>query len=120
MCDLWVNSFDVETKKINRKITQLNKIIAEMGHSEEREAEMDALQLNLLYTTHFPRDIKYVSLYPKDDSETSSEMRTKILELIKKAKKSGEIEKEGFALRFNAPAAEPGIAVEETQDDFFM
>ncbi|KAJ3218153.1 18S rRNA maturation protein [Dinochytrium kinnereticum] len=97
----------VERTKIQRKIKKLQKQAAEGDGDEEEELEQKVL---LAYVDHFPRDMKYISLFPKSDggddetkqdteSKETDALRLKIKKRIRLAVESGEVERDGFALR---------------------
>ncbi|KAJ3107829.1 18S rRNA maturation protein [Phlyctochytrium planicorne] len=98
----------VEKTKVLRKIKRAEK--------EDDAEELEKQKIDLAYIEHFPKDMKYLSLFPKenqsDKQEDSKEpskrtagalesdlLKQKIRERIHAAMESGEIEKPGFALR---------------------
>ncbi|KAI8834987.1 hypothetical protein BJ741DRAFT_608824 [Chytriomyces cf. hyalinus JEL632] len=121
----------VERKKVLRKITKLEKSLApptddsddaplDKDEKELLESELAEQRVNLAYIEFFPRDMKYVSLFPttatpadaetsksnskkrkaaSSDSLSADDLRASILKRVGDAVKSGEARKSGFGLR---------------------
>mmetsp|Transcript_8552 Transcript_8552/g.35653 ORF Transcript_8552/g.35653 Transcript_8552/m.35653 type:complete len:246 (-) Transcript_8552:27-764(-) len=80
----------VERQKLTRKMGQCQKKImkrkvklAAKGKETDKklerlEAAMEELQSDLLYIKHFPKNKKYVALFPEQDSEKAAEQRAKL------------------------------------------
>jgi len=87
-----------ERRKLMRKINGIKKKLENLknnvGNNENEEEEQMKIQHlesqvekdleNLLYVTHYPRDVKYISLFPREPmtDEKSIENRKKLKELI--------------------------------------
>ncbi|KAJ1900030.1 18S rRNA maturation protein [Kickxella alabastrina] len=91
----------IERKKVLRKLEQLDKkIIAADRHSEEFESlrtEKRELLMELNYTTYYPDEVKYISLFPADPKSTSEdtkERQAKIKEAIRAAMGRGDLPKD--------------------------
>ncbi|KAJ2890170.1 18S rRNA maturation protein, partial [Coemansia aciculifera] len=82
----------IERKKVVRKLEKLEK--ADAGESADAVEE---LLVSLNYTTYYPDQIKYISLFPTDPARTSDETRAKqqqIRESIKLAMEAGNLPKD--------------------------
>ena len=75
-----------ERKKALRKLQSLMK-------SNAPVEEIERATLNLNYVVHFPKDTKYISLYPGNESKSPvvSDKKEKIMEIIKNAIISGSL-----------------------------
>ncbi|KAH6562207.1 hypothetical protein BASA50_011169 [Batrachochytrium salamandrivorans] len=99
----------VETKKIHRKIAQAKKQISTPSNSEiegtDALAALQMYELYLLYVTHFPCDVKYISLFPAEplskDSKTAL-LQEKILQIVKQAHVDGLFERPGYVIRMKS------------------
>ncbi|KAJ3084360.1 18S rRNA maturation protein [Rhizoclosmatium hyalinum] len=114
----------LERKKVLKKITKIEKQIAELSTSEaatkdELSAELAQQRINLAYIEFYPKDMKYISLFPTNADEatpaapitnkkkrkepeaalTSDELRNLIQESVKNAVESGEAKKSNFTMR---------------------
>ncbi|KAJ1662766.1 18S rRNA maturation protein [Coemansia sp. RSA 1813] len=65
-----------ERKKVLRKLAQAEKK-QQQGESSDEEKNIQELLVNLNYTTYYPDEIKYISLYPADLSKTPPEVLEK-------------------------------------------
>ncbi|KAJ2557312.1 18S rRNA maturation protein [Coemansia sp. RSA 1933] len=65
-----------ERKKVLRKLAQAEKKQKSEESSETDELIQDLL-VNLNYTTYYPDEVKYISLYPADPSKTPPEVLEK-------------------------------------------
>lgn len=56
--------------------------------------------MNLLYVRHYPKDMKYLALFPNSDEKLESNMTIQelIRQSIERAKESGRINKKDFCL----------------------
>lgn len=126
----------LELKKINRRLAKA------VGEDKEK------LDLELLYTTYYPTDMKYLSLYPttgisnqvtnpttgssnpqttsttpeiqgEEDGRLYSEQQIAIMDKIKEMNQKGLLN-EGFTWRFNVKEAEVEKVVARETDDFFL
>ncbi|KAJ2739577.1 18S rRNA maturation protein [Coemansia sp. BCRC 34301] len=93
----------VERKKVIRKLEKLEK-----GNQQEQPDDgegakggsgdsLEELLISLNYTTYYPDQIKYISLFPADPTRTSDETRTRqrqIRESIKLAMANGSLPKD--------------------------
>ncbi|KAJ2725887.1 18S rRNA maturation protein [Coemansia sp. Benny D115] len=83
----------VERKKVLRNLQRVSKAIAE----KETEALLDEkreLLINLNYTTYYPDEVKYISIYPAENSqsnEVTEERRKTIRGAIWKAMQDGKL-----------------------------
>ncbi|KAJ2812081.1 18S rRNA maturation protein [Coemansia furcata] len=92
----------IERKKVIRKLEKLEKAGRQQSPSDDEEPPAKAEALNELlislnYTTYYPDQIKYISLFPSDPTRTSDETRAKqqqIRESIKLAMESGSLPKD--------------------------
>ncbi|KAJ2402872.1 18S rRNA maturation protein [Coemansia sp. RSA 2559] len=85
-----------ERKKVLRKLVQAEKKQQEKETSEARQ-EVQELLVNLNYTTYYPDEIKYISLYPADPSKTPPnvlEKQSKIREAIRVAMDNDSLPKD--------------------------
>ncbi|KAJ3065324.1 hypothetical protein HDU98_011313 [Podochytrium sp. JEL0797] len=118
----------LERKKVLKNITRLEKSVAELtaeGQDASSTSEDLAQQrIRLAYIEFYPKDMKYISLFPTtsttdesqtaatappakkkrkaaaaDDSLSSDNLRDLILSGVEKAIASGEAKKDNFALR---------------------
>lgn len=62
---------DIESKKADRKINVYKKQHPDWENNPDEKAALGELELDLAYVRHFPKTMKYISLYPnnKDDNE---------------------------------------------------
>ena len=87
-----------ERQKASRKVKQARKLV-ETADSDAKKADAEALvtkyMADLAYTTHFPNDIKYISLYPNgavDETTESSKQREKFRAEFAEKIKNGELD----------------------------
>ncbi|KAJ2357706.1 18S rRNA maturation protein [Coemansia sp. RSA 2618] len=78
-----------ERKKVIRKLSQLEKSMSteradDGGLADETDAKLTDLLVCLNYTTYYPNEYKYISLYPADPSKTTQETKER-QEFIKKS-----------------------------------
>ncbi|KAJ3045546.1 18S rRNA maturation protein [Rhizophlyctis rosea] len=133
----------VEEKKVNRKITTITKKLETAKGEDKKALEKDLKErhLDLAYIRHFPRDMKYISLFAdtegdaKEDGKTEK-TRAAVRAFIGKAEESGRIEQGGFVIRKadvfggkkegrkgeegEEEGGAGGDGKEEGGDDFFM
>ncbi|KAH6582590.1 hypothetical protein BASA60_001835 [Batrachochytrium salamandrivorans] len=68
-------------------------------------AALQMYELYLLYVTHFPCDVKYISLFPAEplskDSKTAL-LQEKILQIVKQAHVDGLFERPGYVIRMKS------------------
>ncbi|KAI8365739.1 hypothetical protein BD560DRAFT_401542 [Blakeslea trispora] len=84
-----------ERKKVMRKLKQAKKALQENSDetkTAELQSKVDDAEIKLLYTSHFPKSLHYVSLFPSSNEQdpTSSARREKMLNEIKKALLEGD------------------------------
>ncbi|KAJ2459506.1 18S rRNA maturation protein [Coemansia sp. RSA 2424] len=93
----------IERKKVIRKLEKLEKADRQQPLSSDNETEkteedaLGELLVSLNYTTYYPDQIKYISLFPADPTRTSDETRAKqrqIRESIKLAMEAGNLPKD--------------------------
>lgn len=92
----------IERKKVIRKLEKLEKAGRQQSCSDDeaKSAKTEALSellVSLNYTTYYPDQIKYISLFPADPTRTSDETRAKqqqIRESIRLAMESGSLPKD--------------------------
>ncbi|KAJ2847414.1 18S rRNA maturation protein [Coemansia brasiliensis] len=137
-----------ERKKIIRKLSQLEKKMETAENKQELESKQHELLVNLNYTTYYPNEFKYISLYPADPSKTTEETKERqkvIREKIAQAMDVGDLPKDprlvnaedrkairknnklllrtvSLAHNANAEYAEPGSddgSDQEEEDEFF-
>ncbi|KAJ2414941.1 18S rRNA maturation protein [Coemansia sp. IMI 209128] len=92
----------IERKKVIRKLEKLEKDARQPlpSEAEAKSARAEALKellISLNYTTYYPDQIKYISLFPADPARTSDETRAKqqqIRESIRLAMESGSLPKD--------------------------
>jgi hypothetical protein len=110
----------VETKKSQRRLKHAQK--------EGDEEEIRKYELNVLYTKFYPRDCKYVALYPAAQLEPESKTlkrRNEILARIKELNEEGKLV-EGYSWTLKSSEedsdteSEPEEANDDEQDDFFL
>ncbi|KAJ3029537.1 UNVERIFIED_CONTAM: 18S rRNA maturation protein [Siphonaria sp. JEL0065] len=123
----------LERKKVLKKITKLEKSISHLEEDEDAArqqltTDLNQQRINLAYIEFYPKDMKYISLFPTTTStaeqtatataqESSSknkkkrktveesaalnsdELRNLIQDAVKKAVESGEAKKANFAIR---------------------
>ncbi|KAJ2771791.1 18S rRNA maturation protein [Coemansia nantahalensis] len=92
-----------ERKKIVRRLDQLDKLPEEEQTRETRK-EKKRLLVDLNYTTYYPDEHKYISLFPGDPSKTTEdtkERREAIRTSIAEAMKSGELPKDARLVSVN-------------------
>lgn len=87
-----------ERQKASRKVKQARKLV-ETADSDAKKADAEALvtkyMADLAYTTHFPNDIKYISLYPNgavDETAESSKQRERFRAEFAEKIKNGELD----------------------------
>ncbi|KAJ3161241.1 18S rRNA maturation protein, partial [Irineochytrium annulatum] len=101
----------VEKTKLTRRIAALSRL----SPSPTVSSQLQLLNLHLAYVTHFPRDVKYISLFPKSTSDgaagdgagkadegaegVTDRMRAEIMEKIRKAVETGDVKRHGWVLR---------------------
>ncbi|KAL1931036.1 hypothetical protein VTP01DRAFT_10173 [Rhizomucor pusillus] len=83
-----------ERKKAERRLRKAEaalKAAKTDAEKEEAQAQVDRCTVDLLYTKHFPRTMRYVSLYPKEnaDDPKSTARREEIRQKIKQVKDNG-------------------------------
>ncbi|KAI8324484.1 hypothetical protein GQ54DRAFT_245049, partial [Martensiomyces pterosporus] len=84
----------VERKKVLRKLAQAEKESKGGDEEDEGEERMMELLVDLNYTTYYPDEFKYISLYPADPSKTAQvtkEKQRKIRESIRAAMEKGDL-----------------------------
>ncbi|RCI05057.1 18S rRNA maturation protein, partial [Rhizopus stolonifer] len=84
-----------ERKKAERKVKQAKKDLRENTDETKApalQAKVDEAEIKLLYTTHFPKTLHYVSLYPTNNQndETSDARRERVLKDIKESLLNGD------------------------------
>ncbi|OBZ90690.1 rRNA-processing protein EFG1 [Choanephora cucurbitarum] len=84
-----------ERKKVMRKLKQAKRALQENSDetkTAELQSKVDDVEIKLLYTTHFPKSLHYVSLFPNSNEQdpTSSARREKMLNEIRKALLDGD------------------------------
>ncbi|KAJ1760990.1 18S rRNA maturation protein [Coemansia sp. RSA 2523] len=82
-----------ERKKVIRKLTQLEKKIEKDG-KDGLEDELTELLVSLNYTTYYPDEYKYISLFPADPTKTTSETKERqafIQKRIARAMENGKL-----------------------------
>jgi hypothetical protein len=85
----------IERKKTERKIRQAKKELAEESDVSKKaklQEKVDLHELHLLYITHYPKTMPYVSLYPQENANDSKSVARKesILKDIKDALLKGD------------------------------
>ena len=85
-----------ERKKAMRRIKAMKKLI-EQGDGSQHA--LDELEIDLYYTTHFPRSEKYISLWPNSPLEESKvlEKRTEIRDRLSKEMMTQGVSEEAMA-----------------------
>ncbi|KAJ1897371.1 18S rRNA maturation protein [Coemansia sp. RSA 455] len=92
----------IERKKVIRKLEKLEKAGRQQSPSDDeakpaKTESLNELLVSLNYTTYYPDQIKYISLFPADPTRTSDETRAKqqqIRESIRLAMESGSLPKD--------------------------
>ncbi|KAJ2491929.1 18S rRNA maturation protein [Coemansia sp. RSA 2050] len=92
----------IERKKVIRKLEKLEKDVRQPSSPEDksksaRAEALNELLISLNYTTYYPDQLKYISLFPADPARTSNETRAKqqqIRESIRLAMESGMLPKD--------------------------
>lgn len=84
----------IERKKAERNLRRAEgklKAAKTDAEKEEAQAQVERCTVDLLYTRHFPRTMRYVSLYPKENSDDpkSSARREEIRQKIKQVMDNG-------------------------------
>jgi hypothetical protein len=98
----------VEKQKIDRKLKQ-----------EKDQDKIQEWQLKRLYVSHYPKDLKYISVLATELSPTAQERRLAILNYIKKrSEEKLSLESIVSSDIFTENAPEPEICTEK--DDFFL
>ncbi|KAF9081147.1 18S rRNA maturation protein, partial [Mortierella sp. GBA35] len=84
----------IESKKAQRKIAVFTKQHPDWESNAEEKQELEKLKLDLAYIQHFPKTLKYVSLYPGEDGDNAAAIATRaqIREQIRAGLESGAIE----------------------------
>ncbi|KAI8922950.1 hypothetical protein BC831DRAFT_56289 [Entophlyctis helioformis] len=101
------------------------------GDAESLKEALGSLKLRLAYITHYPRDLKYIALFPKEplaETSPSALMQAQIFEKLRSAMDKGLTERPGFVLRMhnmdatlNADSDDDGQgAQEQRQEDAEM
>lgn len=77
----------IEQTKITRKIKQLTAKLT----TEEMETnqELKNLHIDLYYVQYYPKDMKYISLFPKNPENNDQEIQTKIKQVISNLMEKG-------------------------------
>ncbi|KAJ2998069.1 hypothetical protein HDV02_004894 [Globomyces sp. JEL0801] len=120
----------VEEKKTRRRLKQVNKTLEDLSETDDTyldlKKEFNDLEFNLKYIRFYPVDIKYISLYPSNVTEEnevqSNDIKSKVIELIKKADEDGLLVDDAV-LRLNTKIENDDDLVAETKDendDFFL
>ncbi|KAG0344027.1 18S rRNA maturation protein [Podila humilis] len=83
----------IEAKKAERKIKVFKKQHSDWENNPEEKAQLKDLELDLDYIRHFPKTMKYISLYATDiaDDDVTMIARKEIREKIQTGLASGEI-----------------------------
>ncbi|KAG0303113.1 hypothetical protein BGZ98_006982 [Dissophora globulifera] len=86
-----------EMRRAGRKITSFKKQNPGYAASEEQMAVVSSLELDLLYTKHFPKNEEYILIYsdPPLADEEKIRKQAEIRENIAKAHANGELKKTG-------------------------
>ncbi|KAF9929853.1 18S rRNA maturation protein, partial [Linnemannia zychae] len=84
----------IESKKAQRKISVFIKQHPDWESNEAEKQELDQLKLDLAYIQHFPKSLKYISLYPHENGDDAAvvKQRAEIREQIRSGLESGAIE----------------------------
>eukprot|EP01135_Chromosphaera_perkinsii_P007540 Nk52_evm24s913 gene=Nk52_evmTU24s913 len=95
-----------ERRKLLRKILALEKKTAKEGEKVEYVKELEVVQGDMNYVKYFPKDRKYVSLFPKETSSTTTEQirSTKEYKSIQLAVKEGTLSKASLVDTSGKPA----------------
>ncbi|KAJ3057180.1 18S rRNA maturation protein [Rhizophlyctis rosea] len=127
----------VEEKKINRKVSALQKKLETSSPTESKTLQKDLSErlTDLAYIKYFPRDMKYISVVADNEGSTKTEdQRSAIRKFIEEARSAGKLDQGAFAVRRvdvfgkgeeegDGSAEESGdedVAGKEDGDDFFM
>ncbi|KAJ2715882.1 18S rRNA maturation protein [Coemansia spiralis] len=92
-----------ERKKIIRRLDKLDKLPA-AEQTDKTQDEKERLLVDLNYTTYYPDEHKYISLFPADPSKTTEdtkERREAIRTSIAEAMESGELPKDARLVNAN-------------------
>ncbi|KAF9188991.1 18S rRNA maturation protein, partial [Haplosporangium sp. Z 11] len=83
-----------ESKKAERKIKVFMRQHPDYESNEDEKKELEKLKLDLAYVQHYPKTMKYISLYPTEnaDDAVSAKAREEIREKIRAGLESGEIQ----------------------------
>lgn len=106
----------VEAKKVDRKIAQLTK--------EDCE-ESGKWELYRRYIRHYPRDLKYISLFPKTESDPKTlRLKTEILQMVQDASAKRLFDNPLFVLRYSdfhsLDEVIPSHGDKNIEDEFFI
>ncbi|KAJ2777148.1 18S rRNA maturation protein [Coemansia javaensis] len=83
-----------ERKKVLRRLAQVERLLAADEGARELAEERRTLLVDLNYTTYYPNEHKYISLFPADPSATAEDARARreaIREAICLAMEKGEL-----------------------------
>ncbi|KAI8601820.1 rRNA-processing protein EFG1, partial [Dissophora ornata] len=58
-----------ESKKADRRLKVFFRQNPNWEQIEEQKKEVESLQLDLAYIQHFPKTLKYISLYPNENAD---------------------------------------------------
>jgi hypothetical protein len=108
-------------------MTKLKRTISQLEKSGDDADKLKEELIRLAYIEHFPGDVKYISLFvAKKENAKAKDLQKRIMDRIRAAFESKEIEKSAFALckaDFFAGAKEDEKEEEtvkgEEADDFF-
>ncbi|KAG0249780.1 18S rRNA maturation protein [Mortierella polycephala] len=83
-----------ESKKAERKIKVFRRQHPDSESNEDEKKELEKLELDLAYVQHYPKTMKYISLYPVEnaDDAVSAKAREEVREKIRVGLESGEIQ----------------------------
>ena len=120
--------FVIEQTKITRKIKQLTaKLTAE---EMETNQELKNLHVDLYYVQYYPKDMKYISLFPKNPENNDQEIQTKIKQVISNLMEKGLLPNDEMVLNksmiFNKKEVDATDELEEQKnpqdekDEFFL
>ncbi|KAI9499868.1 hypothetical protein BX070DRAFT_178677, partial [Coemansia spiralis] len=79
------------------KFIERKKVLRKLAQEEKKHADLQDLLVNLNYTTYYPDEIKYISLYPVDPLKTPAdvvEKREAIRLAIKDAMERNDLPKD--------------------------
>lgn len=85
----------IERKKVERKLKQAKKAFQEASKKSDATPDIIAqhdekvkdMEIKLLYTTHYPKTVPYISLFPQENENDAKSLarKTKLLNEIKQA-----------------------------------